>query len=255
MTLVLAVAASDGVVLVADGQATAADALATRTQAQKLGQLHGCIAYGCAGSAGLRQRVVRSLEASVSPEDCKDEISTLRPKLFAAVNAVQQQALAEHVPLGHFSEAAAIELLFAGVSRSGSPWILEVTPTGGNEEHYKAEAIGIGKPYAKYALMSAEHYGLRERGLVYAQVLAYRAVDDAIRTAARDLGPPISVYTITAEGVNEISEDELKALRQELVVWQGHEREIFELVGGAAARRTDGGSQATGIEPPDPAGP
>lgn len=252
LTLVLAVAANDGVVLVADGQATAGKRFITRTPAEKLGCLYGRIAYGCAGHAGLRQRVVAGLEAGIAAEDCGEEIEFLRPKLLAVVNRVQKEAADEFVEI-RYERPSTIEVLFVGVSDSGRPWIYEITEVGGDEVHPDAEAIGTGRHYARYALMSAEHYRLRERGLPQARVLAYRAVDDAIRTDAHDLGEPISVYTVTRHGARLLTDEELKDVSNAMAGWQKHEREVFQLVGepdnGSLRRRQTGGA-ATGIDLP-----
>jgi 20S proteasome alpha/beta subunit len=257
MTLVLALTASDGVVLVADGQAVGgSQGQATRSRAQKLGDLHGRIAYGCAGSAGLRQRVVARLEETITPEDCHASIAELRPKLLKAVNAVQHEAAAEQVQLGPWgSEPNCMEVLFGGVSGEGKPWIYEITREGADEIHEKAEAVGSGRHYAMYALMSAEHYGLRERGLAQVRVVAYRAVDDAIRTDAQALGPPISLCVVTRESARTLEGDELAAVEQAVIAWQGHERDVFGLIGddggqtGEPPFRAERGD-STGIDPP-----
>lgn len=257
MTLVLALTACDGVVLIADGKATGgAGALKTRTPAEKLGSLHGRIAYGFAGSSGLRQRTVERLERDISPDVCGLDLAELRPQLMAAVNAVQHEAVAEHVlsPIQKLLKPAdgGIEALFAGVSDAGVPWIYEVTPEGRDEEHLKAEAIGSGRPYARYALISAEHYGLRDRGLRVVRVVACRAVDAAIRTDASELGEPMSMYVVTSAGAHHLTEEEMQAVRSEVVAWQVAETEIFEKVGvddeATPSERVT--ASTTGIDPP-----
>jgi 20S proteasome alpha/beta subunit len=256
MTLVIALSAHDGVVMVADGQATAGHGpLPTRTAARKLGILNERVLYGMAGSAGLRQRVVANIEQEIRAEDCGLPITELRPILLAAVNVIQRQAVGELVRLDFLgSRPATVEVLFAGVSDDGCPWIYEITQDGSEEVHQRAEAIGKGRPYARYALMSADHYRLAERGLAQVRLLAYRAVDDAIRTDAQSLGGPIMLLEATRNGAREIQGTDLESLKTSLAAWQQHEQEIFEQQG--ALPLAPHGPAATpeppehGLEPP-----
>jgi len=230
MTLVLALAGADGAVLVADGQATSGKKgeMLTRTPAEKLGILNGRIGYGMAGSAGLRQRVVASLEARLEKVDLGQPIATLRPLLHRAVNVVQQEAERECVRLTAFAEAAGIQVLFAGVPDEGRHWIYDVTDEGHDELHHRVEAIGSGRPYARYAVVSAGHYDLHERGLRQVLLLGFRTVKDAIQTDANALGDPISLMQVTRDGARRILDEDLTLIEATVQAWQEHERTIFD---------------------------
>ena len=255
MTVVLALVGCDGVVLAADSLAAGGDGeLTTRTAAKKLGALHGRIAFGCAGSAGLRQRVARSLEGYINADECGRDIAYLRPRLHRAVNVVQNQACQERVG---DNEPGAVAVLFAGVSDEGRPWVYEVTPTGTEEEHYLAEAIGSGRVYAIAALMSTGHHeisGSEEIGMQPVEqlpLLAYRVINDAIGMATRDLGLPISMTVVRQAGVVELSEKDLQVVKYDMVTWQQRERELFRKVGPTRdqpVRRSSEGP--VGIDPP-----
>jgi 20S proteasome alpha/beta subunit len=227
MTLVLALKARDGVVLVADGQASSSKGIPTRTTAEKLGTLHDHVAFGCAGAAGLQQRVAANLREEISAKDCRLPIEKLRPKLMAAVNAVQHQASAEATRRHLAVPAAGADVLFGGVSDDG-PWIYEITADGEDEVHPDAEAIGEFRHYAAYALMSARHHRLHEHELPKVRLLAYRAVNDAIRTDAKGLSEPISLCEATASGAILLGDAHKQALRDGLTIWQGHEQEVFQ---------------------------
>ena len=226
MTLVLALKARDGAVLVADGQATAGRGVPTRSPAEKLGCLHGRIGYGCAGSAGLQQRLARKLNSEITAKDCQLPITELRPKLMAVVNAIQHAASSEYTRRDLVSQAPGIEVLFGGVSTEDS-WVYEISADGEDQVHDTAEAIGAGRHFAAYALMSADHYGLHARDLAQVRLLGYRAVNDAIRTDAATLGEPIAVVEVTAAGARQLGDEEIEVLKSGLTIWQGHEREIF----------------------------
>jgi 20S proteasome alpha/beta subunit len=212
MTLVVALKAADGVALVSDGQATNEDSIGrTRTAANKLFDLHGKVAFGCSGDAGLEQRVVRALSESVSLEDCSLPIEELRPQLLSAVNAVQKQAVEEHVHPGDGALPAHVAVLFAGFS-GGEPWVYEIGVTGKDEVHPNGEAIGHARHFPHYLMVSTLHYRLQDRGVELVKVLAYRAVMDAIKADASALGFPIHAYIVTEQGAERLEGDRQKAI-------------------------------------------
>lgn len=228
MTLVVALRARDGVVIAADGQATTDDPLVpTKSESEeKLHILHGRVAYGCAGSVGLEQRVAEALQREISPEDCALPISALRPKLHAAVNAIQCAGKDEYVDLGREGDLPAhLEVLFCGVDPN-EPWIYEIGVLGWDQLHPKGEAIGHATHFPYYLMVSTIHYELHERGVAQAKLLVYRAVHDAILTDAR-LGEPISLVTVTSEGVRRIDDDGLAAVRDSINGWKEQEHSIF----------------------------
>jgi len=234
VTLVVALNACDGVVLAADGQATTSSANPTRKPAKKLGSLHGRIAYGAAGSAGLKQRVVAQLEAQIRPEDCDLPLTELRPKIFKIVNGLQQTALAEHVRLPN-SAPATVEFLFGGMHQ-GVPWIYEVGAAGHEEEHELAAAIGESAHFAEYGVVHHLHYGLVERELNQVRTIAFRITANAILTDARGgvgLGE-IHMFEVGSEGVHELSLDERQAMAHTLGIWHAQERDIFASFFGAS---------------------
>ncbi len=228
MTLVLALRARDGVVIAADGQATTDDPLVpTKSESEeKLYVLHGLVAYGCAGSVGLEQRVANALEEEISAEDCSLAIEVLRPKLHAAVNKVQRTAVGEFINLGRNGDLPAhLEVLFCGIT-NGEPWIYEIDVAGREQLHPKGEAIGHATHFPYYLMVSTMHYELHARGVAQVKLLAYRCVNDAILTDAR-LGQPISLLTVTAQGVDRLDDARLTAVRDSINGWKEQEHVIF----------------------------
>jgi 20S proteasome alpha/beta subunit len=247
MTLVLALCAQDGVVLASDGQATTASGMPTRTVVEKLDILHGRIAYGCAGPAGMRQWVVDALEKEFTTADLDASFDDLRKRLHQVVNGVQKKAENAFIRHRQFDEAPVFEMLFAGFS-ANEPWIYEVSREGLDERHWVGEAIGQGCEFATYARVSAEHYRLNTHGLARVRLLAYRAVDDAIRTDAGGLALPIHMAQVTDGKAERLPPDQIERLNDAVSIWQNHEREVFmaqdgDLVAGAA------GPADAGIEP------
>jgi 20S proteasome alpha/beta subunit len=253
MTLVVALKAADGVALVSDGQATSEDSIGrTRTAANKLFDLHGKLAFGCSGDAGLEQRVVRALTESVSLEDCSLPIEELRSQLLSAVNAVQKQAVEEHVHLGDGALPAHVAVLFAGFS-GGEPWVYEIGITGKDEVHPSGEAIGHARHFPHYLMVSTLHYRLQDRGVELVKVLAYRAVMDAIKADATALGFPIHAYIVTEHGAERLQDDRQKAIADALNGWKQQEHDIFRDLlseaGGDGPDGSDDGEPAPGVQP------
>lgn len=249
MTLVVALRASDGVVLAADGQATAAGGVPTKTSTEKLDILHNRIAFGCAGPAGLRQRVCAELQEKITPEVIDLPFDELRDQLHAAVNEVQKWADDSSVLKSPFQRREGVEVLFGGFTE-GEPWIFEVTAEGLDQRHVLCEAIGSARHFAAYAIVSAEHYELQAQGLKQVRLLAYRAVDDAIRTDATELGHPVHIVQVTGDGAKRLDDGELSALKGAVTVWQGHERDVFLNQDGELPAQTEEESPGPGIDPP-----
>lgn len=226
MTLVVALKARDGVVLMSDSQAVVDDrVVATRTKAEKVRALHGKVAYGCSGSAGLEQRVAAALERSISADDCDLAIEDLRPKLMACVNQIQKDGAAEYVPVGD-GLPPHVQALFAGFSH-GAPWVYEISLTGHDEVHPQGEAIGSGRHFVAYLMQSTLHYEILRRGIDQITVLVYRAVADAIATDATSLGLPIQGYVVTEAGAEQLTPERMKAIDATLNSWKEQEHDIF----------------------------
>lgn len=249
MTLVVALRAADGVVLAADGQATSSGGVPTKTSTKKLDILHDRIAYGCAGPAGLRQRVRSKLQEEITPEVCEQPFDDLRDKLHAVVNEVQKWADGSSVLKSPLHRGEGVDVLFGGFT-AGDPWIYEVTAGGIDQRHDLGEAIGAARHFAAYAIVSAEHYALPSRGLGQVRLLAYRAIDDAIRTDATELGHPVHVVQVTSEGAKRLDSDELSAVEGSVTVWQGHERDVFLKQNGELGPLAEDELTGTGIDPP-----
>lgn len=216
MTLVLAIKAADGVVIASDSQATSgSDAVRTRGEAQKLGQLHDRIAFGCSGSSGLRQRVVEALREGLSAHDCLAPIEVLRPRIRGIVNPIQQEALAEHIDVGG-SEPSCLAMLFAGVTDQ-RPWIYEIAADGKDEEHYDAEAIGQARHYAIHGMVHHRHLALTQRPLNQVRLVAYRIVLDTILADGTGaVGVPVQIYEARKSGVTVMTKTEFTAMHDAL---------------------------------------
>jgi hypothetical protein len=219
----------------------------TRSESEeKLHDLHGLIAYGCAGSVGLQQRVKAALDENISAADCGLPIEELRPELLSVVNAVQREALSEFIDLGENTLPAHLEALFCGVTED-EPWIYEINVAGADQLHPEGEAIGHATHFPYYLMVSTIHYRLAERGVHQVKLLAYRSVNDAIMTDAR-LGPPIKLLLVTTDGVRRLDDSALNAVRDSINGWKEQEHKIFRGLEGEAPPQAGAGTEE-GLEP------
>lgn len=228
MSLVLAIKARDGVVVASDSQATSgANVVRTRAEARKLQDLHGTIAFGCVGDAGLIQRVVASLRGEVKAIDCKQRLDVLRPLLHEIVNPLQQQAVTEHVETAG-SEPPCISVLFAGVSR-GRRWIYEIHRDGKDEEHEVAEAIGAARHYAMNGMVYQRHLQLADRPIQQVRIAAYRIVLNSILTDGTGvIGAPVQLYEVRENAARPVPDRDLKVMQDSLDLLNERERDLWQ---------------------------
>jgi 20S proteasome alpha/beta subunit len=231
VTLVLALESSGGIVLASDGQATSdAAGQPTRAPTRKLFDVSGRIAWGAAGSAGLRQTL--SAELGILNGHAGDA-GQLRRRLAASVIQVQQRAIRDFVP-HNGSDPPELDCLFCWHDADG-PHILSVPRTGSDHQfHARHAAIGSGDIFAELTVRSMAHLDSPELSLEQAKMVAYRAVADAIDVAAVYLGPPIQMYVVSPAGAAErIGEEELEGCLADAVgVWRAQEREVLGAMAG-----------------------
>jgi hypothetical protein len=71
------------------------------------------------------------------------------------------------------------------------------------------------------------HFHPKDKPLSHGKLIAYRAVDAAIKTSAYGVGPPIQMSVVDATGVHELSTDELNALENSVGGWVQLESETL----------------------------
>jgi 20S proteasome alpha/beta subunit len=253
VTVIVGLLGAECVALAADGYATGGSGPnTTGSAAMKIEVLHGRIACGFAGTAGLKQRVLPLLTEGLTPGQCGQPISALRPAIRGIVNSVQREAAAEQVD---GKDPIMLAALFVGVSDDGSPWIYEIADSGADEEHSLFEAIGSGRVYAQCSLSMNRHYGVVGPKQDIAMLFVYRAVADAIVIGRhRGIGPPIKVAIATRRGVEVLDAKHLERLQYQMEALQIEEREMFRRLaddrGFLAPDVLAEVEPSTGIEPP-----
>lgn len=223
----------------------------TRKAVQKIRRLSDYVAWGATGNEGLSQRFEHAC-AAIDPAELERPIAELRATLANVQRALQRAAIAEvnHGVPG--AQLTTVSPLFAGYT-SGEPWILEVTAGGEDTVYNDYYAVGSGGPFAQAAMVSVAHHDVRNRNLDEAKAIVWRAIDGCIQTSAFGLGPPISLCTVTAAGVQMLSSEDVRGVEDSVNAWKAAETDALGGLGlGAATAGGEEPEEDEGVDPPPP---
>jgi 20S proteasome alpha/beta subunit len=251
MTLILALACSDAVVVAADSQATfTGGGQPLRATEDKLWQVKDApVVAGVSGHVGTAQKIRQSL-AKIHDNVLRGPITAARPILrdhvCKALNDTKDHFIQAHPSGGDLITNTVI----CGYTVD-SPWILEITCNGLDEqhEHRGFMALGSGESFAHFACASMQHHAVRELGAKAAQVLAYRTIDTAIEVAAYGLGGPVQMWLIDANGARAVTEADLQVIGHTANLWKATEAEFLQ---GAVLEAPDEPALDTAPAPQDP---
>jgi proteasome beta subunit len=228
MTLILALACADGIVMASDSQATfSTTGQPVKQPMEKIRCLASCALWGGAGDVGLLQKIGYALE-SLDESRLSSPIKELRPVLFNTVRPAMVEAVQAFIPVGPNPQPPIVDLLFCGYC-GDDPWILEITRTATDVQHEEIgfAAIGSADIFPYFALTSLAHYGVRQRSTAEGQLIAYRVLDDAINTAAYGIGGRVQICIVDRPPgagqpakARRLSLDELRALQEAVTGWK-----------------------------------
>jgi proteasome beta subunit len=244
VTLIVALACRDGLIIASDSQSTAeTTGQPTKSPSIKLHSTWDNVAWGAAGSVGLTDRVREELERAFPQRNrlAKSSRPELRKKLVGEVSrAVKDLFANQYLPLNLPGAKPPLNsFLFVGCASDG-PIMLEIAPNLVDEDHMRLGycAIGSGDIYPYYAMASLAHFDVQKRTLLEAKMIAYRIMNDAIRVAAFGIGPPIQMYEIvnctaeTAARTTQLSAEDLQVVEDKVAEWKGVEAETLQEVVG-----------------------
>lgn len=215
LTLIIALACQDGVVLASDGQVTVPSAGGlVRQPGMKIHPLGSHIIYGASGTLGFIQRVGNWLDRL--PTEIKGAgLEALHDQIRNLVYQVRTQALQRHRGLygqGTDSSAEMGDFLFAE-HKAGLSCILRVN-TDGNAAWFEKmgiSALGIGDTFT-YTIL--KNFPVGQLTIEAGKLLAYRTIKEAIDIGAFGLGEPIDIWTVTDEkGTQHVTPEEIAAIR------------------------------------------
>ncbi|WP_434740084.1 proteasome subunit beta [Micromonospora sp. SH-82] len=217
-TTIVAISASDGVVLAGDRRATMGNMIAQRTMVK----VHPADAYslvGIAGSAAIGLEMMRLFQVEL------EHYEKIEGAMLSLDGKANRLAAMIRGNLGAAMQGLAVVPLFAGYdlaatdpTRAGRIFSFDVT--GGPYEEYGYDAVGSGSIFAKSALKKRYRPGITVDEAVRLAVDAlYDAADDDTATGGPDLIRRIYpvVMTATAEGTHRLGEEEISALAESVV--------------------------------------
>ena len=232
MTIVVALACVDGVILASDSQATEADS--SRRSVQKVFPLTDTSLWAGSGSAAIIQEIADSIRTSTalanSPRPENSLLSLVRPALKRHYdNFLQAPGAPPASPM--------TDVLSCGM-RDGRPWVYEIDRycqfTCYTEPGF--HTIGSGAPMAQLASELMAHFDLPGKPVPYGLLVAYRSLDAIIRRSAFGVGGDIQMWVVDSDGQRQIDVTELRALGDRVEIWRSAEIETLEeLMAGAPA--------------------
>ncbi len=171
---------------------------------------------------GLIQRIQYELDrdGSLAKEFRSNGQEHGARRLFNHINPLQHQALKECAPGLQGEQAQRAAGLFVGYAK-GMPFILEVTAGGGRQFHtVPYAAIGSGDIFASHAICSVAHHDVKLLPMDVAKALAYRTIENAIRTAAWGIGGEVQLPTVTQDGAHCLTAAEIEPVRDIVGIWK-----------------------------------
>ncbi|HAY22230.1 hypothetical protein [Desulfobacca acetoxidans] len=208
MTLILGLAAVDGIVLASDGQVTTGE---VRSPGKKIFPLSNSILWAAAGELSLIQRVQERLTAlplDASLANLRDQIGELIKNCVSELLQMDFRSQFLTLDQDRLIQLHNAEFIFAEYSRK--PELLHLSVFGSPEWITQRPFVAGNGDLFAYALLSK--YQPQHLKLEQATLLAYKVVEEAIEVGAYGIGGPIDLWQLSAAGVKKLSTAELHNL-------------------------------------------
>ncbi len=218
-TTVLAMRFADGVIMAGDRRAVEGFSIADE-RIEKVFPADDFSAIGIAGAAGQATEIVRLFQTELEHyEKVEGDALSLEGKANRLAQMIRQ-----NFPMA--LQGLVVVPLFAGYDpRKGEGRLYRYDVTGGRWEEADFHSTGSGSVHARATLKKRFRPGLDRATAIRAAVEAlYDASQEDVATGGPNVlrGIYPSVRTITAEGVVEVAEEELRAAF-EAVIGETHE--------------------------------
>jgi 20S proteasome alpha/beta subunit len=208
MTLILGMAAVDGLVLASDGQLTTGE---VRSPGKKIFPLNDKILWAGAGELSLIQRLQERLAGL--PQDTplanlRDQIGEYIKECVSELLQLDFRAQFVSADQDHLVQLHLADFIFAEYSKI--PELLHINVFGSPEWMTDRPFVAGNGDLFAYALLSKyqkQHLSLRQ-----ASLLAYKVIDEAIAVGAYGLGGPIDLWQISTAGLKNLNAPELKTV-------------------------------------------
>jgi len=238
LTLVIALACKDGIVVASDGQATLnSSGGPVRQKAVKIKQIEKHpILWAGSGEVGFLQKIEKGIKM-LPAEIKKANFDKLQECLIRIVHELRKKALDHSTQLygyqGGLKNASSADLLFC--TYADTVKILHINQDAKDEElqEFGFGATGIGDTFAYTLLKGTDIPSMNcQKGVV----LAYGVIHEAIEVGAFGLGEPIDIWIIHKTKkknkhdveTHRLNEEEIAAVTDTYTTIKQAEAEIFE---------------------------
>ena len=228
MTVVLALRCADGIVLAADSQVTDS-ARGLSYPAQKLHPFGQTAAWGGSGARAVLTELEELFDGSADAVLGADNVGRAVQDKVVPLLRHHYENFIEEVPGEQTSGATpATYVLTAGYAR-GVPFIVDIDPHGliGRYEETGFHAIGSGSAMAQQAGALLAHFQMTERDVDLGVLAAVRVLD-ALRITSPSVGGPVDVYRLTADGADELTENDIERVRARVRRWADLESDVLD---------------------------
>jgi proteasome beta subunit len=208
MTLILGLAAVDGIVLASDGQLTSGE---VRSPGRKIFPLNDRILWAGAGELSLIQRLqerLARLPLDTPLANLRDQIGEYIKECVSELLQMDFRAQFVSPDQDHLVQLHLADFIFAEFSNK--PELLHINVFGSPEWMTDRPFVAGNGDLFAYALLSK--YQKQRLLLKQASLLAYKVIDEAIAVGAYGLGGPIDLWQISAAGLKNLGGAEFKTL-------------------------------------------
>jgi len=236
MTLILALACKNGIVMASDGQITAMSSSGpVRFPSVKIREIGAFTLWSGSGELGFIQKIEEAIEGF--PIELKNAgLEQIRPQIIRAIHSIRAESLGRHRALYGKEEGASFADVLFGDYKGQIPRILHIDRDCNDEwlHEFGYAATGIGDAFA-YTIL--QNYEPRYISVDAGKVLAFRVIGDAIKIGAFGLGEPIDIWSITADDKEVVKSGcvnttEMAAIRDTCAAWRQAEVETFQNISG-----------------------
>jgi 20S proteasome alpha/beta subunit len=264
MTLIVALACKDAVVLATDSQATEMQGgpnvgAAVRHDTEKIHQLGPRMLWAAAGLEGVIQDVADALQtwASTNPTHLEWPIRRVKPELVKAVAQTVKDAYGNWFAVpGQQNMPPTTSVLVCGHT-DGYRWILEISENGLGElkEQNGFASMGSAFNLASVAAAMVSAYAAPTRDLSGGELLVLRVLETAVQAAAFGVGGDLRLGVVDAQGAKILDRGAVQQLQDQVDIWKRLEAETLEEFMARPAPALIPDSPEAGLAPPRPSAP
>ncbi len=231
MTLVIALACKDGIVMASDGQVTGGSAGGyVRFHSQKIFKINDNVLFGASGNIGTIQRalaIVQAFSQQLMEEMDYQKMEQIRIELFKIYkNEIDRhKAFYKDTDVESIKHAPISDIIISKFKGDES-FIWHISPDCSDEllQDIGYACTGSGDVFA-YTIL--KNFNIKKLNVDRGKIIAFRVIKEAIEIGAFGLGEPIDIWTITDKGVKRLSTEEIEALSETYSLWKKMEEELF----------------------------